>query len=145
MKPELITTSSLKNSVIALPAIARINLEFLKYFTVSLVALACDFALLLLLASYIHYALAAAFSFFAGSLVHYFLSISFVFSRRQLLSKQLLETLIFVSVGAACLIINVLVVALCIELLGATLVVAKIVAAGHSFLFGYIFRKLVLF
>jgi putative flippase GtrA len=119
--------------------------EFLRYFAASIVALGVDMALLLVLANYMHYTLAASLSFLIGAGVHYLLSIGFVFRNRRLQHRQLTEIVVFVGSGAMALLITVGVVAGCVEILHASLPVAKLAAAGASFLFGYGARKLALF
>ncbi|MCP5269159.1 MAG: GtrA family protein [Zoogloeaceae bacterium] len=119
--------------------------EFIRYFFVSIMALSVDMGLLLLLANWIHYVVAASVSFMVGAAVHYRLSITIVFSSRRLVSRKRAEAAIFVATGVAALLVNVAVIAVCIELLGMSLPLAKIGAAGFSFLFGYVVRKLALF
>ncbi len=119
--------------------------EFLRYFVVSLLALGIDLLFLLLLAQWMHYTLAASLSFMIGAGVHYRLSVAFVFRKRRLLSRRYAEAAIFVGTGVAALLVNVGVIAVCVELLGMSLPLAKLGAAGFSFLFGYVVRKLALF
>lgn len=119
--------------------------EFAKYFLVSLFALACDFLIFLSLSKLIHYAFAAVIGFLSGASVHYLLSVLFVFKTRKFKAKRWAESALFIGVGGAGLAINVGVIALCVELFAASLPLAKFVAAGFSFLFGYAVRKLMLF
>ncbi len=119
--------------------------EFIRYFAVSAIALGVDMLLLLLFAQWMHYTLAASISFMVGAGVHYLLSIAFVFRKRRLLSRRYAEVAIFVGAGVAALLVNVVVIAVCVELLGMSLPLAKLGAAGFSFLFGYAVRKLALF
>ena len=119
--------------------------EFAKYFAASLVALGVDFALLLFLAQFIHYTIAATVAFLIGSLVHYRLAIRFVFRRRKIANQRSAETLIFVGAGTIGLIINLAVISACVEWFALSLPVSKLIAAGASFFFGYISRKLALF
>jgi putative flippase GtrA len=119
--------------------------EFVRYFLVSLVALGLDMALLLFFAQWMHYAIAASLSFLLGAGAHYLLSVAFVFRKRRMASRKFSEAIIFVGTGVAALLVNVGVIALFVELLGAPLPLAKLGAAGFSFLFGYGIRKLVLF
>ncbi|MBK9445997.1 MAG: GtrA family protein [Betaproteobacteria bacterium] len=119
--------------------------EFVRYFVVSLVALGVEMLFLLFLAQWMHYTLAASLSFMIGAGVHYLLSVAFVFRKRRLLSRRYAEAAIFVGTGIAALLVNVAVIAICIELLGTSLPLAKLGAAGFSFLFGYVVRKMALF
>lgn len=121
------------------------GLEFAKYFIVSLIALLVDAGLLLVLARQMHYALAATIGFVTGAFVHYLLSVAFVFRRRKLEHRRWLESSLFVLFGVVALGVNVAVIAFCVELFATPLLVAKIIAAGFSFLVGYFLRKLALF
>lgn len=119
--------------------------EFLRYFLASIVALVVDMSLLILLANYIHYTAAACIGFLVGAGVHYLISIAFVFRRRRLEHRKITEIAVFIGSGAMALLVTIGVVSLCVEFLHASLPVAKLVAAGASFLFGYGARKLALF
>ncbi len=116
-----------------------------RYFAVSVIALIVDMLVLLILAEWIHYTLAASISFLIGAGVHYLLSILFVFRQRRMSSKRLAEIAIFFAAGLGALLLNVAVIAFCVEVLAAPLAIAKLVAAGFSFVFGYVVRKMVLF
>lgn len=129
----------------AAPAYRLRGLEFAKYFLVSLLALMVDTGLLLFLARYMHYLIAASIGFGVGAGVHYVLSVSFVFKRRKWRHRRWLESSAFVLVGLMALGVNIAVIAAGIEWLGLPLLLAKIGAAGCSFLFGYVARKVVLF
>lgn len=119
--------------------------EFLRYFLASVVALTVDMVLLIFLANYVHYALATSVSFLVGAGVHYLISIAFVFRRRRLEDRQMTEIAVFIGSGIMALLVTIGVVAVCVEILHTSLPVAKLVAAGASFLFGYGARKLALF
>ncbi|MFA7282553.1 MAG: GtrA family protein [Sterolibacterium sp.] len=119
--------------------------EFGRYFAASLIALGIDIAVLLSLAQVIHYAIAATLGFLAGSLVHYTLSVRFVFQRRKLIHQKSVETLVFIAAGVIGLIVNVSVIAACVEWLAFPLLLAKLIASGASFVTGYATRKLALF
>lgn len=120
-------------------------LEFARYFMVSLIALACDFAVFLYLSGFIYYVFAAVIGFLAGAVAHYYLSIFLVFRRRKIKENKLVESVLFIGAGAAGLVVNVGVIAMCAELLLTSLPFAKFIAAGFTFLFGYSVRKLILF
>lgn len=115
------------------------------YFMVSLFALACDVAVLLSMARYVHYTVATIFGFLVGVGVHYFLSVRVVFFRRKLVARKIAESFLYVVVGVLGVVVSVLVVAICIEFFAMRLALAKIVAAFFSFVFGYTVRKKLLF
>lgn len=119
--------------------------EFSRYFLVSLLALLADMGLMLLLAKLIYYLLAVVIGFLGGALLHYALSVTFVFERRKLLTRRTAELSFFVMIGVVALLINVGVVYAGVEWAGLALPLAKLAAAGCSFLFGYGARKLSLF
>lgn len=119
--------------------------ELSRYFLVSLVALGVDFSTFLFLAKLIHYSLAAVVGFLLGAIVHYLLSIKVVFSRRKLSARRTTEFVLFVGTALAGLLVSVATISVCVEWFGASLFVAKTMAAGMSFLFGYAVRKLLLF
>lgn len=119
--------------------------EFLRYFGASLIALAVDFALLLSLATFMHYLLAATISFLAGSLTHYILAIRLVFRTRRLQEQAHLEGLLFVVAGLAGLLVNAIVIYAMVEWMSAPLYLAKLIAAGGSFMAGFVSRKVLLF
>lgn len=119
--------------------------EFARYFLVSMFALLLDMGLLLLLARVMHYALAATASFMIGAVVHYLLSIRFVFERRRMEHRKWLEGGVYVTIGLVALVVNDIVIIACVEWFVAPLWLAKMVAAGFSFLIGYVARKASLF
>lgn len=120
--------------------------ELIRYGVASGLALAVDFATLVLLTELagLHYLLSAAVGFSAGIAVAYLLSIRWVFSARRLNSVAA-ETTIFVLIGIAGLAINQLVIYSLTE--GGLLPYAasKIAAAGIVFTFNFSVRKLALF
>lgn len=119
--------------------------EILLYTLVSAIALIVDFVLLLQLAKHFHYLVAATIAFLCGCAAHYTLSIRYVFKTRRLLARKHTERVLYVAAGAAGLVVNWVIIALGIELLGAPLAVAKILASGVSFFTGYLMRKVYLF
>lgn len=119
--------------------------EFVRYFGASVVALAVDTTVLLALSRVMHYTIAAAIGFLVGSLVHYVVVVRFVFRKRRLEARRWLEATLFVTIGIGALVANVSTIALCVEWLGAPLLLAKMVAAGVSFLLAYGGRKAALF
>lgn len=123
----------------------RVNHEFGRYFLVSLFSLGCDFSILLLGSLLVHYTVAAVVGFLSGAIVHYLLSVRIVFRRRKLKRHRKTEFAVFLSTAAAGLLVSVVTISACVEWLGVSLVVAKSIAAGASFLFGYLTRKFLLF
>lgn len=119
--------------------------EFSRYFLASLVALLVDMGVLLLCAQVFYYLFSVAIGFVLGALTHYCLSILFVFRQRRLHERRHLELLVFVAAGLLALLINLAVVYVLVESFGFPLLLAKLFAAGCSFVFAYAVRKIVLF
>lgn len=119
--------------------------EFLRYIVVSLLALAIDTGLLLVLARLMHYLVAACIAFLAGSLVHYSLSVRMVFETRRLQHNMRAEGVVFVAAGAIGLLVNALTIYVGVAWLSLPLLAAKLLAAGGSFITGYLTRKTLLF
>ena len=136
----------MRKIIIVANAFSRIAIkEFAKYFLVSLIALIIDFAIFIGLAKVTHYAIAATISLTVGTFVHYALSIRYVFHRRKLLAYKRTETMLFILAGVLGLGVNVAAIAAFVEWLALSLPISKILAAGVSFIFGYVSRKLALF
>lgn len=123
----------------------RINHELVRYFLVSVFSLAVDFSIFLVGSQYVHYTVAAVIGFLVGAVAHYVLSIRIVFSRRKLGKRRMTEFLLFVGTAVAGLLVSVVTISVCVEWFEASLFIAKTMAAGMSFLFGYAVRKLLLF
>lgn len=119
--------------------------EFAFYLATSVVALALDMALLLTLARSMHYMVAAAIGFLAGSVVHYLLAVKLVFAHRKLAHNTAAEWFIYIVIGLVGLAVNNGLIYACVSWLRAPLFVAKLAAAVGSFLVGYVGRKLILF
>ena len=119
--------------------------EFAYYFLASLLALSADMAVLLTLARVIHYLAAATAGFLVGALVAYFLSIRFVFGRRRLAHAARRELIIFAVIGVVGLGVNNAVIFAAVETVALPLAVAKILAAGITFLVNFGLRKRLLF
>jgi len=126
-------------------AVAK-SAELFRYLIASLLALLVDVGLLLLLTQIfgIHYLAANAISFVSGSIVAYLVSTNWVFATRRLDSKPL-EYLIFVLIGVFGLGVNEASMWVCMEILIWSLLPAKLISAGMSFLFNFALRKAVLF
>jgi putative flippase GtrA len=121
--------------------------EFVRYFGVSLLALVVDTALLLYLARVVHWndMVSATIGFLVGSVVHYLLAIRLVFTHRRLVHHVPTESLLYIVIGLVGLVVNDAIIYACVNWLQAPLLMAKLVAAGGSFLVGYGGRKVFLF
>lgn len=119
--------------------------EFAGYLLASIVALVVDTSLLLLLARWMHYLLAATIAFLCGMLVCYGLTVRYVFAARRYRHSIVRETILFFLVGLAGLMVNDAIILVAVARFSAPLIVAKILAAAGSFLFNFGGRKLLLF
>lgn len=119
--------------------------EFGGYFLASVLALLLDLGMLILLARVVHYLVAATAGFCAGAALAYLLSTRLVFAQRRLASREGTELILFSLVGVVGLALNNAVIFVMVETVAAPLVLAKLVAAGLTFLFNYALRKRLLF
>lgn len=121
--------------------------EFVRYFSISLLALVVDTAVLLYLARVMHWndVVAATIGFLVGSVVHYLLAVRLVFTHRKLAQHTTAEGVLYIVIGSIGLIVNDAIIYACVSWLHAPLLAAKLVAAGGSFLVGYVGRKVFLF
>lgn len=121
--------------------------EFVRYFAVSLFALAVDLGLFSILLRFLHlpWAIAAALGFIVGTFTAYILSVRLVFSRRALAHAPHVEFLTFAAIGVAGLGFTQLVLWIGIELLHANPELSKLAAAGFTFHFNFALRKSILF
>lgn len=119
--------------------------EFVRYFAVSLLALAVDMTILLIAARVMHYLWAATAGFVAGALTSYLLATRWVFRKRRFEGRVRAEFAVYALVGVLGLGLNDLAIYLTVEFAGLPLLQAKLVAAGVTFFFNYVIRKLVLF
>ena len=119
--------------------------EFAGYLLASIVALVVDTALLLLLARWMHYLLAATIAFLCGMLVCYGLNVRYVFSARHYRHSIMRETILFFLVGLAGLVVNDAIILVAVARFSASLIVAKMFATAGSFLFNFGGRKMLLF
>lgn len=124
-----------------------IRTEFLRYFAVSAVALACDFAIfsLSLRTGLLGWFGAGIAGFAVGLAVSYYLCIRFVFSYRQLARMPAAEFAVFALVGLVGIIVTELVLWLGIDRLGLNAELSKLAAAGASFICNYLLRRGLLF
>jgi putative flippase GtrA len=128
------------------PRLIVIFHESWKYFLVSAVSLAVDLALFWLLVKKAHvfYLAANVVSVSTGLVLNYVLSVALVFRERRLKSRWA-EFVGFVVIGLAGLAVNEAGVAILIGMARLPLVIGKIGAAGVSFVFNFVVRRVVLF
>lgn len=121
--------------------------ELVRYFAVSLAALAVDMATLSACLRLLHLGLAesATAGFAVGALVAYLLSIRWVFRARTMAHAPAVEFLTFVGIGIAGLGVTQLVLWLGVTELGLLPEAVKLAAAGVTFVFNYAVRKALLF
>jgi putative flippase GtrA len=121
-------------------------LEFLSYAVASAAALAVDVSVLTVLVSLAAwgYLPATSVSFTVGGVFLYFISIRFVFRLRRITNRAL-ELPLFVVLGLAGLIVNVLVMFVVIEGAHLHYLLAKGTAAGCTFATNYVLRRRLMF
>ena len=120
--------------------------DAVRYFGISIVALAVDYGLLIILhrALGLHYLVAATLSFVAGLAIAWSLSVALVFNGRRRLSPWR-EFLGFVLTGLAGLILTQAMLSVLVGGLGASPELAKIPVAGVVFAFNFLSRRMLLF
>lgn len=125
---------------------SAIRREFLLYVGASVCALGADIALLATLVEFghVHYLLAASASFLTGTVVSYLLCTSLVFRFRRI-TRAAPEFGAFLTIGVVGLGLNMAVMTTGVELLNMHFLLAKIGAAGVTFLANFLLRKLLLF
>lgn len=124
----------------------RLARELLPYIGASGAALALDVSLLWLQVSVIGvpYLAAAAVSFLSGTAFVYWASIRHIFGFRRLASARN-EFTVFLSIGLVGLAINLGVIYIGVSRLGLHYLLAKIGAAGFTFLANFAMRRWLLF
>jgi putative flippase GtrA len=120
--------------------------EYFAYGIVSAVAFGVDLGLLMLLTKklHLHYELANAISYISGATVAYALSVRFVFHYHRL-RKRGAEFTSFVLLGIVGFVVNFVGLAALKNLLGATLLLAKIGVAGCTLTINFVLRRQFLF
>lgn len=120
--------------------------ESWKYFLVSAVSLAVDMAIYGALVKIlgVNYLIANVVSVSAGLVVNYALSVALVFKERRLKSRRA-EFIGFVLIGVAGLAVNEAFIALFVGVFHLGSLVGKVAAAGLSFVFNFVSRKVLLF
>ena len=121
--------------------------QIIRYFFVSLVALAMDAGALFAL---VHIATvsaskATALAFCLGAYINYSLSVKLVFSERRLKDQQLIEIISFILIGILGLLITESIIYIVFTQMDYRLEIAKFLAAGITFFFNFFVRKIVLF
>lgn len=123
----------------------KIPREFALYLAASLVALAVDYAVFVaILNTSVGYVAAAASGYCVGCLVAYALSARFVFDVRRY-ENQCVAFVVFAALGVFGLIVTVSVIHLAVDLTNLRPELAKLVAAGASFVANFFARKVILF
>jgi putative flippase GtrA len=120
--------------------------EGLRYLAMSACTLCVDLAILFILVHYLSwwYVAAASVSFAVGLLVGYALSIAFVFKYRRLEDWRL-ELASFAAIGTVGVLVNAAAISIGVAYLGMHYLVAKLGAAGFTFLWNYVARRQLLF
>lgn len=119
--------------------------ELLRYVAASAAALAVDTSCLLVGAQFMHYLWAATLGFVLGAVTIYLLSVRWAFRHRRLAAFPRTEFAAFAAIGVVGLGLNNLVIYAAVDRLGATLLVAKAIAAAVTFIFNFGLRKWGLF
>lgn len=124
----------------------RLFAEFYRYFILSGLALLVDLGLFYVLNSVfgLPHLIANPISFLCGLLVIYFGSVHWVFGTRRLQNASF-EFFTFAAIGAAGLLVNEACLWALADGLGLAAFTAKLLAAGASFVFNFVLRKLLLF
>ncbi len=123
----------------------RVLADLVGYGFVSVVALACDYGLLLALTTAgLHYLLAATVSFTAGMFVAYALSVRFVFARRRALTREA-EAAGFFAVGLLGLLLTQGLLAVFVSRGGLGVGAAKVPTTAIVFAFNFLCRRGLVF
>lgn len=121
--------------------------EFFYYFFVSLASLGFDLILFSLCYRFfgLSISVAVVFGFSSGALLNYLLSVKFVFNKRKLINNKWFEIFLFILVGVVGVGITQLILWLGMKYMNIWPESLKLVAAGVTFLFNFIIRKIILF
>ena len=124
---------------------ARVLRESIGYLLASVVALACDVAVLAMLVRlHADNVSAAAIGYCAGLAVHYLLATRFVFHHRRYRDVRLVETGLYAVTGVVGLVLSAAIVWLG-DVAGMGLPVSKAIAVVASFVTIYVLRRWLLF
>ena len=125
--------------------VGRLLLDLVGYGLVSVVALACDYGLLLaLVRAGVHYLVASTISFSIGMALAYALSVKFVFAARRGLSREM-EAAGFFAVGLVGLLMTQGLLYVFVTQAGLAVAVAKVPTTGIVFLFNFLCRRGMVF
>lgn len=123
------------------PRVPRFVADLVGYGLVSVVALACDYGLLVgLVAASVHYLVASSIGFSVGMVVAYVLSVRFVFPSRRAASR-LVEAIGFFAVGMVGLVLTQGLLWLFVSRLGLGVAAAKVPTTGLVFGFNFLCRR----
>ena len=123
----------------------RLLLDLVGYGLVSIVALACDYGILLALVhAGVHYLVASTISFSVGMALAYALSVKFVFAARRGLSREM-EAAGFFAVGIVGLLLTQGLLYVFVAQAGMAVALAKIPTTGIVFLFNFLCRRGMVF
>ena len=117
-----------------------------RYFVVGGVSAIVDISLFMLFAKGLGlpYLRVSAATFVVATLVNYWLSVRFVFVSGARFRRRWEVALVFAVSGVG-LVLNLVILALAVERLGADLLVAKLLATGTVFFWNYFARRLLVF
>lgn len=120
--------------------------EAFLYSAASGVALAVDVGLLWVLIEKLHlyYLLAASLAFLAGTTVVYFFSVSAIFRHRKLQDRRL-EFGAFAVIGVLGLLVNLTVLRIAVDGIGAHYLVGKMASVAFTFSLNFGLRRYFLF
>lgn len=121
--------------------------ELFKYFLVSLFSLAIDLGIFSFSLRVLHltWMQSGSVGFLFGLISAYLLSILFVFSKRRIKQRPFVEFFVFSSIGVFGLIVTQISLFIGIEWLKIIPEIAKILAAGITFVSNFFLRKQILF
>lgn len=120
--------------------------QFVRHTLMGGIAFLVDFTTLFVLYRLcgLHYLLAAAIGFLCGLTTIYFSCVCYVFDQRAV-KNPIVEFTLFAILGAIGLGITLGTMALLTGMLAVPVLVSKIVAAGITFVWNFLSRKLLLF
>lgn len=126
---------------------AEVLFEFVRYFGASFAALAVDLATfsIAIRAVGLSWPVAAALGFVLGMMIAYILSVRYVFSKRTLGQRPWLEFINFLVIGLFGLAVTQAVLWITIDGIGLSPELSKLLAAGITFTFNFVVRKVLLF
>lgn len=121
--------------------------QFFRYFLVALIALLIDTSALSFFVRWarLPLAIATTLAFFAGTAVNYILSTKLVFAKRRFLAQKNKEFLFFLIIGIIGLTLTQIILNIGSTQLKFNLEIVKITAAGITFIFNFLARKIFLF